>query len=109
MDGTTYQFIFLSFGIGLLIGGLTSYYVMRRSLNRNIKSITDHFNIITTHKEIKEGKVDTRRENLLLLADKLRQIENNIQKIRTRELDGYIDDLNRLLDQTGIGQIDKKN
>jgi len=109
VDGTTFQFIILSFGIGLLIGGLTSYYVMRRSLNRNIKSITDHFNVITTQKVKKEEKVDSRRENLLLLADKLRQIENNIQKIRDRELNGYIDDLNQLLDQTGIAQIDKKN
>lgn len=109
MDGTTLQFIFLSFGIGLLIGGLTSYYVMRRSLNRNIKSITDHFKVISTRKEIKEEKSDSRRENLLLLADKLRQIENNIQKIRDRELNGYIEDLNRLLEQTGIGQIENKN
>lgn len=109
MDGTMFQFIFLSFGIGLLIGGLTSYYVMRRSLNRNIKSITDHFKVISTQKEIKEEKSDSRRENLLLLADKLRLIENNIQKIRDRELNGYIEDLNRLLDQTGIAQIEKKN
>lgn len=109
MDGTTLQFIFLSFGIGLLIGGLTSYYVMRRSLNRNIKSITDHFKVISTQKVIKEEKSDSRRENLLLLADKLRQIENNIQKIRDKELNGYIEDLNRLLEQTGIGQIENKN
>jgi len=109
VDGTTIQFIFLSFGIGLLIGGLTSYYVMRRSLNRNIKSITDHFKVISTQKEIKEEKSDSRRENLLLLADKLRQIENNIQKIREKELNGYIEDLNRLLDQTGIAQIENKN
>lgn len=109
MDWITIQFIILAFGIGLLIGGLTSYYFMRRSLNKNIKSINDHFKDLTSQKDTKDDTKESRRENLLLLADKLKQIENNIQKIRRRELDNYINDLNQILDQTGITQIDNND
>ena len=109
MNLITLQFILLAFAIGLLFGSLIAYYIMRRSIKKNIKSISENIRILTAQRETKEQEIDLKKENLLLLADKLKQIENNIQTIRRREYKIYINSLNRLLDQTGIAQIDKSD
>ncbi|MFC1513696.1 hypothetical protein ACFL5P_01680 [candidate division KSB1 bacterium] len=108
MDWLTMQFYVLTFGLGLLIGSLISYFMMRKTIRKNMETIANQMNIINTQKIQKERKMKERRDNMLLLADKLKQIEDNIQKIRKQEYNSYLNSLNRLLDQTGISKIGKK-
>ena len=108
MDIFTVQMLLLLFGIGLLLGSLVSYFIMRRVLEKNIESLSRNLKILNSRNVIKSGQNQDRREDLILLADKLKQIENNLQKIRQKEFSSYIDNLNRLLGETGITQITSK-
>jgi hypothetical protein len=107
MSITAIQLIILSFGIGLLVGALVSFYILKRTLKKNLNALSEKFklphNVRREHSEIDYKQ---RKANLLLLADKLRQIEHNIQEIRKSEFNSYLSDLNRLLDRKGISKID---
>ncbi len=109
MDIYTIQLLILVLGIGLLFGSVISYFIMHRILQKNITSLSQKIKILNAQQEdlpLEKGK---RREDLLVLASKLKQIENNIQMIRQKEFNTYIDKLNRLLDQTGITQVNVKD
>ncbi len=109
MDIYTIQLLILVLGIGLLFGSVISYFIMHRIMQKNITSLSQKIKILNAQQEelpLEKGK---RREDLLLLANKLKQIENNIQMIRQKEFNTYIDKLNRLLDQTGITQVNVKD
>ena len=108
MDIFSVQMLLLLFGIGLLLGSLVSYFIIRRVLQKSIKSLSRHLKILNSRNVIKSGENQNRREDLILLAEKLEQIENNLQRIRQKEFSTYIDNLNRLLDETGITQITSK-
>ena len=108
MNWQTVQIIILSFGIGLMLGTLLSYFFMRRVINKKIKSLSFHITQLKAHKDYTALKIETRKENLLLLADKLRKIENSLEKLRQKEYDTYITSLNLLLDQKGISRIEDK-
>jgi len=106
MDYKAVQLILLSFSIGLLLGGLISFYIMKRALKKNLTALSNKMKLLhNTREESAERNFIQRKANLLLLADKLRQIEHNIQEIRKNEFDSYISDLNRLLDKKGISKI----
>ena len=109
MEFAALQYLLLAFSIGFLSGSLMSYFFLRRTINKNIKSISQRIHALYSEKERKAKESESRRENLLLLADKLRQIENNIQKIREKEYNSFINNLNQLLNQTGIAKINDKN
>ncbi len=112
MDIYTIQLLILVLGIGLLFGSVISYFIMHRIMQKNITSLSQKIKILNAQQEdlpLEKGK---RREDLLvlaILAGKLKQIENNIQMIRQKEFNTYIDKLNRLLDQTGITQVNVKD
>jgi len=108
MDWHTIQLILLAFVVGLILGTMLSYIFMRRIINKNIKSLSRHITQLQAHNNHVALKIDARRENLLLLVDKLRQIENNLGKIRQKEFNAYISNLNLLLDEKGISRIDDK-
>jgi len=97
--------LLLVFGTGMLIGCLIAYVLVRRSINQNMKSLSQIINVIGKHKAVKEQDGEIRKENLLLLANKLKNIESNIQKIRQKEYGNYIVGLNRLLNSIGIAEI----
>jgi len=109
MDWHTIQFILLAFGVGTMFGTLLSYFFMRRIINKNMKSLSRHITQLNAHNNHTARKINARRENLLLLADKLRQIENNLEKLRQKDFNMYLNSLNFLLDQKGITRIDDKN
>lgn len=109
MDWHTIQFTLLAFGIGLMLGALVSYFFMRQVINKNIEPLSRHIIQLKAHNKHTIQKIDERRENLVLLANKLRQIEKNLQKIRRKEFDTYLDNLNALLSQKGITCIDDQN
>lgn len=109
MDWHTIQFFLLAVSVGMMLGILLSYFLMRRIINKNIKSLSRHITQLQAHNNHATRKINARRENLLLLVNKLRKIENNLEKIHQKEFDTYLNNLNLLLDQKGITRIDDKD
>ncbi len=106
---TTAHIVLLAFGFGLIAGSLTAYFVMRWSLKKNIKSFSRTVHVIKSQKDSKDNDHHYRKENLVLLADKLRQIETNLKRIRDKELNNHISGLNNLLNDIGISKIESED
>ena len=109
MTLTTLNLTLIAFGFGILLGCLVSYFIMRRTIYRNMKSLTNVVNMLSSQKAVKEQEYQARKESLLLLAHKLKQIESNIHKLRRKEYDKHINGLNRLLDSIGISKVNEDN
>ncbi|MFC1556861.1 hypothetical protein ACFL6I_03235 [candidate division KSB1 bacterium] len=102
----TIHIVLLAFGFGLLLGCFLAYIVMRRSLRQSMKSFSEVVGVMSSQRAEKEQEYQARKDNLLLLAHKLKQIESNIQKLRRKEYNEYIADLNELFNSIGISEIE---
>ncbi|MCP4727121.1 MAG: hypothetical protein GY863_18930 [bacterium] len=73
-----------------------------------MRSIANLAQILNNQKTKDKKEFNARRENILLLADKLKQIESSSNVNRKKEYSKHIDKLNQLLSQTGISEIEKE-
>ncbi len=101
------QLLILIFVFGVTIGCITAYFFMKRAINKNMRSIANLAQILNNQKSKDKKEFNARRENILLLAEKLKQIESSVSVSRKKEISKHIDKLNQLLSQTGISEIEK--
>ncbi len=105
MDTFTIQIIIISFCIGLTTGSIAAYCWMRRALNKNMRSITQLVHSLNFHRTKRLNDYDAKKENLVLLSNKLKKIESDSNENKDEELNCHINKLNQLFSQTGIAKI----
>lgn len=101
--------IVLAFTSGISVGCIAAYVLMRRAIKQNMKSLSKIVNDLNKHRKVKEKDFEARKDNILLLTNKLKQIESNIHKIRSKDYNEHISGLNKLLGEIGIGRISQND
>ncbi len=107
MTLTTAHILLIAFGFGLLVGCLVSYFIIRNTLHKNMRSLAHAVRVLHDRRDEKEREDLSKKESLLVLADKLKQLETNLKQVRAKEFGKYISKLNKLLNESGIAEINK--
>ncbi|MFC1556287.1 hypothetical protein ACFL67_04305 [candidate division KSB1 bacterium] len=107
MTLTTAHILLIAFGFGLLIGCLVSYFIIRNTLHKNMRSLARAVRVLHDRRDEKEREDHSRKESLVILADKLKRLETNLKQVRVKEYKKHISELNKLLNDAGIAEINK--
>jgi len=108
MQTTTMQLIILSLFSGIFIGAIVTMVFIRAFIKNKIKPAKIKQPLKLNKSNINDN-IKERKENLVLIAQKLKNIEKNIKKINTLAQNNYINDLNNILGTKGIAPIKKDN
>ena len=105
MNFSIYLYSTLLILLGIFCGSLISYLLFRHTLNKRLKEFNSFLKSISTLHKVKNDFDKKKANALILLNEKFKELNKEIQKSKNPEYDEYLRDLNQILNQKGIKDI----